>query len=81
MSWGAQNRSKDAKTPNVARALSEKPQLELCGIQPYSASRLPGVRGRACAQAASASYASCRSGSIYLQLGGVAISGVASWVF
>jgi hypothetical protein len=26
---------------------------------------LPGVRGRACAGAASASYASCRSGSVY----------------
>jgi hypothetical protein len=30
----------------------------------YSASRLPEVRGRACAQAASASHASCRSDSI-----------------
>jgi hypothetical protein len=34
----------------------------------YSASRLPEVRGRACAQAASASYASCRSGSIYAEV-------------
>jgi hypothetical protein len=31
-----------------------------------SASRLPEVRGWACAQAAGASYASCRSGSIYI---------------
>jgi hypothetical protein len=31
-----------------------------------SASRLPEVRGRACAQAASATYASCRSDSIYI---------------
>jgi hypothetical protein len=35
MSWGAQNRSKDAKTPSVARALSDKPKPALCGIQPY----------------------------------------------
>jgi hypothetical protein len=35
MSWGAQNRSKDAKTPSVGRAMSRKPKLELCGIQPY----------------------------------------------
>jgi hypothetical protein len=33
----------------------------------YIASRLPEVRGRACAGAASASYASCRSGSIYMK--------------
>jgi hypothetical protein len=25
MSWGAQNRSKDAKTPNIGPAMSEKP--------------------------------------------------------
>jgi hypothetical protein len=35
MSWGAQNRSKDAKTLSVGRAMSRKPKLELCGIQPY----------------------------------------------
>jgi hypothetical protein len=35
MSWGAQNRSKDAKTPSVARALSDKPELDRCPIQPY----------------------------------------------
>ena len=32
----------------------------------YSASRPPEARGRACAQAAGASHASCRSGSIYI---------------
>jgi hypothetical protein len=37
MSWGAQNRSKDAKTPSVAGVRSRKPKLELCGIQPYGA--------------------------------------------
>jgi hypothetical protein len=36
MSWGAQNRSKDAKTPSAALGMSEKPKLELCGIQPYT---------------------------------------------
>jgi hypothetical protein len=36
MSWGAQNRSKDAKTPSASRGMSENPNLELCGIQPYS---------------------------------------------
>jgi hypothetical protein len=35
MSWRAQNRSKDAKTPSVARAMSRNPKLALCGIQPY----------------------------------------------
>jgi hypothetical protein len=35
MSWGAQSRSKDAKTPSAARALSRNPKLALCGIQPY----------------------------------------------
>jgi hypothetical protein len=34
----------------------------------YSASRLPEVRGRACAQAAGASYASYRSDSLYNNL-------------
>ncbi len=37
-------------------------------VRRYSASRLPEVRGRACAQAASASYASCRSDSIYIYM-------------
>jgi hypothetical protein len=36
MSWGAQNRSKDAKTPSAAPAMSRKPELALCGIQPYA---------------------------------------------
>jgi hypothetical protein len=35
MSWGAQNRSKDAKTPGVALAMPENPKLALCGIQLY----------------------------------------------
>jgi hypothetical protein len=37
----------------------------ICAYVAYIASRLPEVRGRACAGAASASYASCRSDSIY----------------
>jgi hypothetical protein len=39
MSWGAQNRSKDAKTPSASRGMSEKTKLELCGIQPYTLTR------------------------------------------
>jgi hypothetical protein len=35
MSWGAENRSKDAKTPSAARAMSRNPKLALCGIQRY----------------------------------------------
>jgi hypothetical protein len=35
MSWGAQNWSKDAKTPSVALAMSENPELDLCPVQPY----------------------------------------------
>jgi hypothetical protein len=35
MSWGAQNRSEDAKTPTFAPAMSRKPKLALCGIQPH----------------------------------------------
>jgi hypothetical protein len=34
----------------------------------YFASRPPEARGRACAGAAGASYASCRSGSIFVCL-------------
>jgi hypothetical protein len=33
MSWGAQSRSKDAKTPSVAGGRSENPKPALCGIQ------------------------------------------------
>jgi hypothetical protein len=40
MSWGAQNRSKDAKTPSVARVLSENPELDLWPIQPYMEERM-----------------------------------------
>jgi hypothetical protein len=39
MSWGAQNRSKDAKTPSVAGGRSEKPELDCCPIQPYASAR------------------------------------------
>ena len=35
MSWRAQSRSKDAKTPSVAGGRSRKPKPALCGIQPY----------------------------------------------
>ena len=35
MSWGAQNRFKDAKTPSVGRGMSEKPELDRCPVQPY----------------------------------------------
>jgi hypothetical protein len=35
MSWGAQSRSKDAKTPSVGPAMSEKPEPDCCPIQPY----------------------------------------------
>jgi hypothetical protein len=35
MSWGAQNRSKDAKTPSGSRGRSEKPELDLWPVQPY----------------------------------------------
>jgi hypothetical protein len=35
MSWGAQNRSKDAKTHSAGRAMSEKPELDLWPVQPY----------------------------------------------
>jgi hypothetical protein len=37
MSWRAQNRSKDAKTPSAALAMSENPNPALCGIQRYLA--------------------------------------------
>jgi hypothetical protein len=36
MSWGAQNRSKDAKTPSAGLAMSQKPELDCCPVQPYS---------------------------------------------
>ena len=35
MSWGAQNRSEDAKAPSVAGVWSEKPELDLWPIQQY----------------------------------------------
>jgi hypothetical protein len=36
MSWGAQNRSKDAKNPSVAGVRSQKPEPGLWPVQPYS---------------------------------------------
>jgi hypothetical protein len=35
MSWGAQNRSKDAKTTSVGLAMSKKPEPGLWPVQPY----------------------------------------------
>jgi hypothetical protein len=35
MSWGAQNRSKDAKTPSESPAMSRKPKLAFWLIQRY----------------------------------------------
>jgi hypothetical protein len=35
MSWRAQNRSKDAKTPSEALAMSKTPEPDCCPIQPY----------------------------------------------
>jgi hypothetical protein len=36
MSWGAQNRSKDAKTRSAGRGMSKKSEPGLWPIQPYS---------------------------------------------
>ena len=35
MSWGAQTRSKDAKTPSGSRGRLIKPELDCCPVQPY----------------------------------------------
>jgi hypothetical protein len=35
VSWGAQNRSKDAKIPSAGREMSDKPELDCCPVQPY----------------------------------------------
>ena len=35
MSWGAQNRSEDAKTPSASRGMSKKTELGCCPVQPY----------------------------------------------
>jgi hypothetical protein len=35
MSWGAQNRSKDAKTPSAGLAMLIKPEPVSCPVQPY----------------------------------------------
>jgi hypothetical protein len=37
MSWGAQNRSKDAKILSAALVMSEKPELDLRPVQQYGA--------------------------------------------
>jgi hypothetical protein len=36
MSWRAQNRPEDAKTPSAGRGMSEKPEPDPCPIQPYA---------------------------------------------
>jgi hypothetical protein len=36
MSWGAQSRSKDAKTPSTPRGRSEKPEPDCRPVQPYA---------------------------------------------
>ena len=44
MSWGAQNRSKDEKTPSVGRVMSEKPEPDCCPVQPYG--MVPSLDGK-----------------------------------
>jgi hypothetical protein len=66
MSWGAQSRFKDAKTPSVGLAMSENPEPDCCPVQPYmrvgavavccSAALLPPVCMR-CAPAVSCVHA------------------------
>jgi hypothetical protein len=56
MSWGAQNRSKGAKTPSGSRAMSRKPKLALCGIQLYL------LMGLKCPLSIYTPSALCRSG-------------------
>jgi hypothetical protein len=43
MSWGAQNRFEDAKTPSGSRGRSDKPEPDRCPIQPYAPSLLAGA--------------------------------------
>jgi hypothetical protein len=59
--WLLLSNSRRPLSPIAAGACS--PAVFTCTW--YSASRLPEVRGRACAQAAGASYASYRSGSMH----------------
>jgi hypothetical protein len=40
MSWGAQNRSKEAKTPSVAGVRLIKPEPDCCPVQPYAYIRM-----------------------------------------
>jgi hypothetical protein len=43
MSWGAQNRSNDAKTPSVGLAMLIKPELGCCPVQPYDYGAIMGL--------------------------------------
>jgi hypothetical protein len=45
MSWGAQNRSKDAKTPSAGRGMSDKPEPGLWPVQPYTATCMDDPSG------------------------------------
>jgi hypothetical protein len=45
MSWGAQNRSKDAKTPSTPRGRSEKPELDCRPVQPIRSCVLGNTYG------------------------------------
>ena len=47
MSWGAQNRSADAKTPSTPRGWSDKPEPGLWPVQPYAALACLGPRRKA----------------------------------
>jgi hypothetical protein len=56
MRWGAQNRSKDAKTPSGSRGRSDKPEPGLWPVQQYAPPELqtsnqPGLLGRLIAPA------------------------------
>jgi hypothetical protein len=43
MSWGAQNRSKDAKTPSSSRGRSDKPEPDRCPVQPYISAYISAI--------------------------------------
>jgi hypothetical protein len=61
MSWGAQNRSEDAKTPGVAGVRSDKPEPGCCPIQPYMLmqhkSKGKGQRPETCRRRRASGYA------------------------
>jgi hypothetical protein len=44
MSWGAQIRSKDAKTPSVGRGMSQNPEPDCRPVQPYHRGPPNGTR-------------------------------------